>query len=66
MFFPFVYLLYADSVLNGRIVNEQRIWKDAGGSCHGIVEVLSWDLLRGTEENLKETSTTIICVLAGI
>jgi hypothetical protein len=40
--------------LNGRMIDGWQIRKDLKGNNHDIIEVLSWSLPEGTEENHKE------------
>jgi hypothetical protein len=42
-------------VVIGRVVSEYLIAKYMEGSCHGIIEIISWNLPGGTEKNHKRS-----------
>jgi hypothetical protein len=48
-------------VSNSRIIGEKVIGKDLEGNSHGIIKVLYWRLLGGTEENHSTLSQDNRC-----
>jgi hypothetical protein len=53
-------------VSDGRLTDEQGIWMDLEGSSDGLIEIFSWKLARGTEEDHKATSCRKASIVATI